>query len=733
MGRIALKRVLMGLLATVAVLALPAAPAAAGQLKAGAADVDASWHVGASAGQYASDGTPVDPANGNYDPYAHSTRRSPSYGIQSHLRVRALVIEGPGGNRTAIVKNDLYIPQDLVWRRASQLLEAKPGLRIGKQNLTMSITHDHSSPLYSSTSFGVWTFQDVFDVRFYNYYAQRMAEAVEKAVANLKPARVGASVTQFDKTHRHSFGPARADDGTPAGYPNENTDHDMTVVRFDDISDPDHPKPLANLVNFALHGEFLNGNDLISEDYLAPMEKMTDRATGALTVYTQGAVGTSEPERSSFHSIHERLEFTHTEYGQAEYAARLMSNAIVDTWRDIERGKDATGFAGDPERFVPFRSDFAANEVAEKDRWFPGPLAHPYPGVSNCKTDSALAGNPQLPVVGLPTCQGIKSGLDELGLGVASDNVPDPPVDPGLTTADFARVGVPVPTNYSAPGYTGLQEDIDVHLQAFRVGDILFTVCSCEQWYDQSRNIKTRTDLKADNEHLGYDWKKQCTPNDDGSYGGAQGYGTGTWSCPAPADPSEHLSDRVVQRMHGQVVNPANGWNDVENAATQDSEPDDPSQIKGNYTHDDACQRTPSLAAPGKSASDGWDKPCAAGEQSPSAERGYKLTVAISMSNDYNGYIATYREYQRGDHYRKALTAWGPHSSDYLASRLVNMGRGLNGGDENKLLPAEYGDGKIAADLAINDQRAQPLAAAARDTRRRTSSDFPTTAAHPVR
>ena len=44
------------------------------------------------------------------------------------------------------------------------------------------------------------------------------------------------------------------------------------------------------------------------------------------------------------------------------------------------------------------------------------------------------------------------------------------------------------------------------------------------------------------------------------------------------------------------------------------------------------------------------------------------------MANDYNGYIATYREYQRGDHYRKALTGWGPHSSDYMATRLVNAG-----------------------------------------------------------
>ena len=45
-------------------------------------------------------------------------------------------------------------------------------------------------------------------------------------------------MNQFDKTHRHSFGPAVADDGTPAGYPHSDTDHDMTVVRFDDISEP---------------------------------------------------------------------------------------------------------------------------------------------------------------------------------------------------------------------------------------------------------------------------------------------------------------------------------------------------------------------------------------------------------------------------------------------------------------------------------------------------------------
>jgi hypothetical protein len=676
------------------------APAAsAGQLKAGVASVDASWHVGASAGQYASDGSFVDPEKGTYDPSANSTRRASSYGIQSRLQARALVVQGPDGNRFALVKNDLYIPQDLLWRRTAQLLEAR-GVGIGRGNLTMAVSHNHSSPMYSSTSWGVWAFQDVFDIRFYNYYAERMADAVEKAARSLVPVRVGAAVVDFDKTHRHSFGPAIADDGTPAGYPWSDTVHQITVIRFDDLSNPARPRPLANLVNWAQHPESLDGNDLISEDYLAPLERMTDRATGAMTVFTQGAVGTSEPERSTFHSIHERLEFSHREYKQAEFGARLISNAMVAGFRQIGEGKSV----------VPFRSDFAGREVKFDDRWFPGPISHPYPGVSSCRTDPALAGDPLIPVVGLPDCVPLSESLDKLAdfAGFPSPgNLPAPPIDPGIDTSDLQRVGVPVPANYSAPSYTGLEEDIDVHLQAFRIGDVLFTVCPCEEWADQNRNIKSRTDRTTGNEYLGLDWKAQCAPDRNGSYGGgSEGYGTGTWTCPDPNDPEKKLTrlpDRYVERMHRQVTNPANGWNDPDYAAQAESEPADVRQIKGNYTHDDGCG--PASGDPDQD----WNGACGGGASSPSAALGYRLTVPLSMGNDYNGYIATYREYQRGDHYRKALTAWGPHSSDYIASRLINMGRVMNGGDPGRLLPEEYGQGKVSGDLATNDARAQAL------------------------
>ncbi len=664
--------------ASMATIALLAAPAAAqGAVKAGAAEVDASWHVGASAGQYASDGTFV--SDHGVDPNTHSVRRASSYGRQSELKVRAIVIEGADGKRMAIVKNDLYIPQDGLHRRTAQLLEAGSS-GVTRETLTMAVTHNHSSPYYSSPSWGVWAFQDVFDVRFYDYYSKKQAEAVEKAAANLKPVRVGAAVGQFDKTHRHSFGPAIADDGSPAGYPQSDSEHDLVVVRFDDISDPANPKPLANLVNFPLHPEFLDGNDLISADYLGPLQRMVDRETGALTIWTQGSVGTAEPERSTYHSVHERLEFTHKEYAQAEYGARLMADAIGGLHDGI-----AGGSAGDPDRFVPFMTDFPVQMV---DKWYPGPFSHPYPGVSNCRTDKTLSGEPQVPIIGLPDCASTGS-LDDVGI-TPPEEIPENPIagaNPGLNTDAFQRAGIPVPENYSAPSYTGLEEDLNVHLQAFRLGDILFTVCSCEQWKDQGANIKTRTDKVQGNEHLGHDWSESCVKNNDGTYGGEpEGYGDGTWDCTHPSGPIDDLEDRLYQRMRAQVFNPANGWNDLENTATAESEPTDVREIKGNFTHDDDAR---------------------------SAQLGYRLTVAMGMGNDYNGYIASYREYQRGDHYRKALTAWGPHSSDYMATRLVTLGRLLKNPSEP--LPTDQQQEqavealKVTADNAANDVRAQAL------------------------
>ncbi|MFN2544724.1 MAG: hypothetical protein ABR600_09195 [Actinomycetota bacterium] len=633
--------------------------------RAGVGVVDVTWHVGASAGQYA--GSTVDacggdcseffdPASHGVDPYLLHGRRAASYGIQSRLEARALVIEGPDGTRVALVKNDLYIPQDVLWRRTAQILEEDGASGIDRDHLTVMSSHDHSSPYYSSSTWGPWAFQDSFDLRFFEYYAERMAKAIEIAAQHLVPVRMGAAVSYFDKTQRNSMGPGVADDGTPSGYPWSDNDHDMMIARFDDISDPQRPKPLAILANFGQHPEFLNGNDLLTADYVGPLQRMIDRETGATLIWSQGSTGTAEPERSAFHSMHERLEFSHREYAQAERGARMMADVIEGAW--FAAGTKAPPPAG--VRVLPYRTGFP---VAMVNRFFPGPLSHPYPSVSNCRTDRVFAGDPQAPVIGLPDCTGPGTSW---------------PQDPGVSTDTLEGAGVPIPENYGAPSFGSLQETLGVHLQAIRLGDLLVTVCSCEQWSDQTRNVKTRTDTIQGNEWVGYDWSLQCTKNENT-----------TWTCPDPRNTSKTLppiSDLRFRRMKAQVENDAAGWNDPAYVHWAESEPVNPDDIKGNYTH---TELPPSL--------------------------GYGMTMTIGMANDYNGYIATYREYQRGDHYRKALTGWGAHSSDYMATRLMQMGGNLKdpsyriGDDSDELLAL-----KMPPDQASADARAEAIGELAR-------------------
>src|SRR2546429_9951544 len=87
---------------------------AGGQVRAGAAVVDGTYHVGSSAGQYAST---RDGGYGDVDPHAQQVKNQASYGIQSRETVRALVVRGTDGKYVALVSDDHYIPQDALWRR----------------------------------------------------------------------------------------------------------------------------------------------------------------------------------------------------------------------------------------------------------------------------------------------------------------------------------------------------------------------------------------------------------------------------------------------------------------------------------------------------------------------------------------------------------------------------------------------------------------------------------------
>ncbi|MEY2399478.1 MAG: hypothetical protein QOJ00_2652 [Actinomycetota bacterium] len=666
------------------------AQAAPAGVRAGVGVVDATWNVGASAGQYASSRpglevddwaddlanlTPptLDPAlllSADSDPNLHATKRQPSYGVQSRLSVRAIVIAGTSGAPIALLKSDNYLAQDMLVRRVGQLL-ATAGSHVTADHILYSATHNHNSPYYTTAAPGPWLFQDVMDLRMFEYQARAMAQAIEHAEANLKPVRVGATTVAAGGDYRNAPGGAIADDGSPSGYPQYENDNGLVVMRFDDISGAT-PKPLAVWMNYGVHPESLDGYNLISGDYIAPLERFVQRDLNAPLVFSQGDVGSSEPAED----LNDRIgggivrAFAHQGYAQAERHARFLADRVVAGFNEI----------GANHGTIPWSSNFP---VAMFDGWVPGPVSHPYPAVSNCRTEPTVEGNPGVPVAGLPDC--------ERPIGDSNDNA-------SQTFETMKKLGLPVPEHYDAPSAGILEENARIHLQAVRLGDILLASCSCEPQVDLIKNLESRTDATRGNIYDGFDWSPYCDQKPDTS-----------WRCPNPGlpqakvfnDRSLVVTDAAYRRMVAQVHNDANGWDAAANAATANAEPADPAAIKGNFTKEEIQ----SLGAPG-----------------------YKLTVGLGHTGDYNGYTVSYRVFMSFDHYRKALTSYGPHTADYMVTRLVRMAAALQGAP----LPKDEPLAVVAvADEARQQATAQAVGRAASEAYDAWNASLPVDAGSP--
>ncbi|HEU4480834.1 MAG TPA: hypothetical protein VFS18_03035, partial [Actinomycetota bacterium] len=422
-------------------------------------------------------------------------------------------------------------------------------------------------------------------------------------------------------------------DGTPGGYPADFGDMGLVVIRFDDLTDPANPAPLATMINWGQHPEGLDSYDLITGDFVAPLERFVERATGAPLVFGQGDVGSAEagPGRPDLVPDGIPKRWSHAGHANTERGAFLLAE-------DVVKGYDAIA-NGSPQ--VPFSSDF---DVAAGNAFVPGPVSHPYPSVSNCRTHTTAEGNPGAPVAGLPDCARAQDGDDNAS----------------MLFENLKAHGIPVPEHYDAASFTAVEENLRLKLQAFRMGEVLLASCACEAQVDLILNLESRADDVEGNIWDGYDWRDRlgCAQNEDT-----------TWTCDHPRGQQKiTFSDDAYDRMVAQIHNDARGWDAPENAVAANAEPADASKIWGNFTK----------------------------EELPS-ELGYALPVGVGHASDYNGYTVSYREYMAYDDYRKALTAYGPHTADYMVTRLVRLAGELKGGPA---LDPEINDAQARADEA---------------------------------
>jgi hypothetical protein len=637
-------------------------------LRAGVGVVDATWHVGAGAGQYASDqSTDI---QSEWDPNVQHVKQASSYGIASRLSIRALVLQSASGPPVALVKDDNYLAQDMLSRRAGQILAAD-GSKVTYDHILLSATHDHNSPYYSTPAAGVWLFQDVMDLRMFEYQARAMAKAIETAERGMRPARVGATTVQFRDFQGNIAGSGVNEDGTPTGYPLMDNDHGLVVMRFDDVSDPRHPMPLATWVNYAQHGESLNGYNLISGDWVAPFERFVDRATGVPMVFSQGSVGSAEgpyehayplghvPTTTDHGDIVSKI-YGHMGYVQAERGTHLMADKVIAAWQAIGGARNG----------IPVQVPFDTNPVVSMLTHFvPGPVSHPYPSVGNCRSQNTLNGDPGVPAAGLPDCQ--RMG-DTLGQRLPNTGLYE----------SLAAASIPVPANYDAPSFATVEENVRIKLQAVRIGKVLLASCSCEPQSDLIKALETRTDTTQGNRWNGFDYASAAAVKEgwpDANVTPCHLSGT-TYDCPDPRDVTGArrltVGAAAFKHMEAEINNPSNGWDDPSYVAQANAEPANLPAIKGNFTY----------------------------KELP-ASCGYALPVGLGHTGDYDGYTVSYREYMARDAYRKALTSYGAHTADYMVTRLMSMAAKLMCGMP---IPSEPLDAVAIAD----EQRQQTEAVA---------------------
>lgn len=216
-------------------------------------------------------------------------RAGPIRKVLDPLQVRCLVLDN-GETRLAMVVCDACVISDQLIGKAKKIVHEKTGLP--PSHILVSATHTHMAPRLAG-----WSEADKNPInrRYYALVADRIAEAVGKAIENLAPAKIGWGTCRIDKylanrrwimkpgtIPRNPFG-QRTDRAVMGNPPKDDrleragpVDPEMTVlsVRHADGN------PLCLMANYGVHyGTYQPG--VASADYFGLFCRQVEESFGS--------------------------------------------------------------------------------------------------------------------------------------------------------------------------------------------------------------------------------------------------------------------------------------------------------------------------------------------------------------------------------------------------------------------------------------------------------------------
>ena len=381
---------------------LPNYDVASGPLEVGFARVQAPWRVGAKPGQVgtnAYDGLEqtmssalaglipivtgnlepeemLDGATGwamemlendtqDTEPGVYSILFHPGKGIEEPPDVKATVIQR-GDLKVAVVGADIYLMHEYLHRRVADLVEEETG--IGRDQIFLAGSHNHSAPQPSHPSPGVWTLADGFDPRHFVYITHKVAEAIIEADRNRKPARLRVRKTDFRDVQFNIIGPstiemaseeedAEAEEIT-VGYPYEHFDGDLDLLYFDEADAPHDP--IALVFAFGMHPETLpNNHGLTSGEFPVHVERHLQERLGFPAMWLPGPLGDIEPDRGRSNEDH---VFWRESFGALHQMSPIIADAVEESLEalraDTEVEPEVEPFFRNISRDIPGTEDF---------------------------------------------------------------------------------------------------------------------------------------------------------------------------------------------------------------------------------------------------------------------------------------------------------------------------------------------------------------------------------------